>query len=80
MQTRMLRMSLRAIPCVCVAIGTVFNFDCYGLFTLPGTDSDPDPGADIHPKNGYSNDQGSRSRLNSESESVQWKQLLSSTM
>ena len=59
---------------VCVAIGTVFNFDCYGLFTLPGTDSDPDPGTDIHHKNGYSNDQGSRSRLNSESESVQWEQ------
>ena len=42
----------------------------YGLFTLPGTESDHDPGIDIRPKNGYSNDWGSGSELESESKSV----------
>ena len=55
-----------------------------GLFTLPDTDtdtnSDPDPGTDIRPENGYSNNQGSGSRLESESRSVQWEQFLYSTM
>ena len=38
-----------------------------GLFTLPDTDSDPDPGMDICPKNGYSSDW--RTECESESES-----------
>ena len=41
----------------------------HGLFTLPDTDSDLNPGTDIHPKNGYSHDGGSESgsaRANSE--------------
>ena len=42
----------------------------YDLFTLPDTDLDPEPGLDICPKIGYSYDQGSGSRLESESESV----------
>ena len=37
--------------------------DTNGLFTLPDTDSDPNPGMDICPKDGYSNDKGSESEL-----------------
>ena len=40
------------------------------LFT--NTDSDPDPGMDAHPKNGYSNHKGSGFVLESESKFVQW--------
>ena len=42
-----------------------------GLFILPDMDSDPNPGIDVCPKNGYSSDQGSRSGSEYESESVQ---------
>ena len=44
----------------------------YGFFTLPDTDLDPDPATDMHPNNGYNNDWGSGSELESEPESVQW--------
>ena len=37
------------------------EYACYGLFTLPDTDSDPNPGTDICPKNTYSSDWGSES-------------------
>ena len=40
-----------------------------GLLPLPHRDSDPDPGTDIHPRNGYSNNLVSGSGLESESES-----------
>ena len=43
----------------------------YGLFTLPAVDLDLDLDMDICPKNGYSNDRGTRYRSESESESVQ---------
>ena len=33
----------------------------YGLFTLPDTDSEPNPGMDILPKNAYSRNWGSES-------------------
>ena len=45
----------------------------YGLITLPDTDSDPDPGSDMHPRNGNSNDWGSAFILESESPPVQWE-------
>ena len=46
------------------------------FFTLWNRNSDPDPDTDICPKNGYSNDQGSRSGL----KSMQWEKFLYSTM
>ena len=42
----------------------------YGLFTVPDTVLDPDPGRDIRPKNGSSNGQGSGPGLDFESDSV----------
>ena len=35
-----------------------------GLFTLPDSDSDPNPGTDFHSKNGYSSDWGLDRDLN----------------
>ena len=37
-------------------------------------DSDPDPGTDIHPKNGHSSDRGSKSGC------MQWEHFLYSAM
>ena len=41
-------------------------------------DSDPDPGSDIRPRNGYGNDWGSKFIF--ESEFMQFEQVLCSTM
>ena len=48
---------------------SVFEVHLHSLFVSHGlfTNSDPHPGMDIHPKNGYSNDQGSGSRSESQS-------------
>ena len=56
------------------------NAAIYGLFTLPDTDSDPEPGSDIHLKIGYCNDWRSGSGSESESKSMQWEEFLYSTM
>ena len=56
-------------------VGYVYS-QFYGLFTL----LDPDPGMDIRPKNGYSNNLESGSRLESESESIWREKFLYSTM
>ena len=59
----------------------VYLFDrCNGLFTLPDTDTDPDPCTDIHPKNECSNNWGFGSGSESKSKSVRREQFLYSTM
>ena len=61
---------------------SVFEVHIHSLSVSHGllADSDPHLGMAIHPKNGYSNDQGSGSRCESQSESMQWEQFLYSTM
>ena len=51
-----------------------------GLFTLSDTDSDPNPGTGICPKNEYSSNWGSECKEGSESESVRCEHVPHSTM
>ena len=55
---------IRKVRCKPLLYGQLSEtiFDCNGLFTLPDTDSNPDPRTDIHPKNRCSSDWGSGSR------------------
>ena len=68
---------MRKIFCVFCKASWCNDVDVtYGFYTLPDTGSDPDSGMDIHPKNGFSNEWGSGSRLESKYESMQWEQFL----